>query len=141
MSTILDAATQLIAPGVLSGNQSHPAIQVNPRLLLTCIWLIAVLDPVPPAQNARFDLQISTTQGGSYTTIASFTWVAGQPNPAHVHLGLGGNVSWNLNNQSAWIRCSVVTSGAVNAHSWLSKATSGGIGIGKRGQDTTVNAP
>ena len=131
MASIIDVANQLIPPGVVSSSTDFAPIEVHPRSLPTCAWILAVT--VPPAAAATFRLQVASTSGGSFSTISTYVWPAGTTGSKVLQLGAGGNMAAIVNNTSAWLRVSVTLSGAVTMNgSWLSKSSDGGPGLGSR---------
>jgi hypothetical protein len=131
MPAILDAATLLLPAGQITTNTDGTPLQLYPRQLPSCAWVISML--TPPVAAATFTLQVSNLQAGSFTTIASFTWPAGTSGTKQLPLGLSGKLAQVLDNDSVWLRCSVTTAGALTlAGSWLSKASDGGPGLGSR---------
>lgn len=131
MAAILDALTLLLPAGVISASMDGPPLQISPRTLPTCHWVVQVT--VPPVATATFTLAVATIQGGPYTTIATLPWPAGTSGSKQVPIGVQGNMAQFLNNQAAWIRTSVTTAGALTlAGSWLTKASNGGPGLGSR---------
>jgi hypothetical protein len=128
---VVDAAVMLIPAGQIPTSQDFPALQVQPRFLPTYAWVISVL--IPPVASCTFTLAVSTTQNGTFTTIATFPWPAGVVGSRQVRVGAGGNAAQLLAQASAWLRASVQTTGSLTvAGSWLSKASDGGPGLGSR---------
>jgi hypothetical protein len=118
---MLDAATLLLPAGVISANTDGTPLQLRPRQLPPCHWVIAM--SVPPAAAATFTLAVSNVQAGTYTTISTCVWPAGTSGTKQVAVGLSGNAAAVLDSDSAWLRCSVTTAGALTlAGSWLTKA-------------------
>jgi hypothetical protein len=138
---ILDAATMLLPAGQITTNTNGTPLLLHPRTLPTCSWTIAMA--VPPAASATFTLQVSDAAAGSFTQVATCVWPAGTSGTKNLTLALGGTVARVLDNDSVWLRCSVVTAGALTvAGSWLSKAADGGPGLGSRSYALDqVNAP
>jgi cytolysin (calcineurin-like family phosphatase) len=128
---VLDAATMLIPSGAVStGTTDFPALQVAPRFLPTCAWVVSML--TPPSAAATFSLAVSSTQNGTFTTIDTFQWPAGTSGSKSVALGVQGDMVQFVNNQAAWVRASVTCTGALTCTSWLTKAADGGPGLASR---------
>jgi hypothetical protein len=132
MAAILDVGTMLIPSGLISSSQDFAPIQVQPRLLPTCHWVVSML--TPPSASALFTLSISTTQLGVFgDIICRLTWPAGSSGSRQVPVGVSGALAQILNNQAAWVRASVTLSGPLTlAGSWLSTRSDGGPGLGSR---------
>jgi hypothetical protein len=131
MPAILDVGSQLIGAGQVSSTQDFPALQVQPRFLPTCHWVVSML--IPPAAAATFTLSVSTTQNGTYSPIATLVWPAATTGSKQVPLGVQGNMAQFRNNQAAWLRASVTLSGPLTlVGSWLTTSTDGGPGLGSR---------
>lgn len=131
MPAMVDSLTMLIPAGVVSSTQDFPALQLSPRQLPTCHWVIAMT--VPPTSSATFSLAVATTQNGTFSTIATLVWPASTSGSKQVPIGVQGHLAHVLNNQAAWVRASVTTTGALTlAGSWLTKPTDGGPGLGSR---------
>jgi hypothetical protein len=129
MTAILDVGTLLLPAGVISASQDGTPLQVNPRLLPTSTWAVHV--SVPPAASATFTLAVASSQNGTYTTISTLVWPAGTSGARQVPLGVQGNMAQFVNNQAAWVRVSVTTTGALTmSGSWLTKPADGGPGLG-----------
>src|SRR4029453_17739940 len=111
MPAILDAGTMLLPSGVISANTDGAPLLIHPRTLPTCQWVISML--TPPVASATFTLSVSNVVAGTYTTIATVTWAAGQSGSRQVPIGLNSNLAQRLDNDSAWLRCSVVTVGSL----------------------------
>jgi hypothetical protein len=128
---IVDAGTMLFPAGQITTNTDGTPLLIRPRTLTTCAWVISML--VPPAGAATFSLAVSNLPAGTYTTISTVQWAAGQSGSRQVPLGLNSNLAQVLDNDSLWVRCSVTTAGALTlAGSWLTKASDGGPGLGSR---------
>jgi hypothetical protein len=131
MAAIFDALAMLIPAGLVSSSQDFPVLELHPRQLPTCTWIVSML--IPPVGATTFRLQVAQTQAGSYSTIETFVWTAGLSGTKQVPIAAGGNLASILNNQSTWIRVSVTTAGAFTlAGSWLTKNADGGPGRGSR---------
>jgi hypothetical protein len=121
----------LIPAGQITTSQDFPPLLLQPRTLPTCAWVISML--IPPVASATFRLQVATTSGGTFSTIATLPWPAASSGSRQLPIGAGGNLAWVLNNQSAWVRASVTLSGPLTlAGSWLTKPSDGGPGLGSR---------
>ena len=130
MPSVLDALTMLIPSGLVSSSQDFPALQLNPRTLPTCHWVVSML--VPPVAAATFTLAVATTQNGTYSTITTLVW-PGASGSRQVPVGVQGAMAQFKNNQAAWLRASVALSGPLTlAGSWLSTSSDGGPGLGSR---------
>jgi hypothetical protein len=129
MPAIVDVATRLLDAPSGSGNTVGASLKVFPRQLATCHWVTSVT--VAPSAACVFSLGVGTTEGGSFTTISSWTWLVGETAPKQVALGLQGNMSWLVNNQSLWVKMTVTTAGTFSATSWLAKP-SDGPGVGSK---------
>ena len=131
MAAILDAATMLIPSGQITTSQDFPALQLHPRTLPVCHWVVSML--IPPAASALFRLSVAATEAGVYTEIARLSWPAGSSGSKQVPLGVSGHLAHVLNNQAAWVRASITLTGPLTlAGSWLSKPTDGGPGLASR---------
>ncbi len=87
----------------------------------------------PPVGACTFTLAVASTSAGTYSVINTFTWPAGLSGSRQVPVGVGGNLAAILNNQAAWVRVSVTTTGAFTlAGSWLTKASDGSFGLASR---------
>jgi hypothetical protein len=131
MAAILDAATMLAPAGQVTSSQDFPALLLRPRTLPTCHWVVSML--IPPAASATFRLQVATTEGGTYSTIATHPWPAATSGSKQVPIGVSGALAHVLNNTSVYVRVSVTLTGPLTlAGSWLAKASDGGPGLGSR---------
>jgi hypothetical protein len=131
MAAILDSATMLMPAGQVTTSQDFPALQLYPRHLPTCHWVVSML--TPPAAAATFTLAVATTTAGPWSTIATCVWPAGTSGSKQVPVGVSGALAQILNNQAAWVRASVTLSGPLTlAGSWLSTRSDGGPGLGSR---------
>ena len=110
MAAILEAGTQLAPAGVVSSSTDFPPLPLNPRTLPTCHWVLAVT--VPPVASATFRLQVASTSGGTYSTMATLVWPSGTAGTKQLRVGVSGHLAWILNTTSVWIRASVTTTGA-----------------------------
>lgn len=128
---VVDALTMLIPAGLISASGDFPALQLHPRHLPSCAWVVSML--IPPAASATFSLAISTINNGIYRTIKTLVWPSATSGSRQVPIGVSGALAQILNNQSAWLRASVTLSGPLTlAGSWLSKPSDGGPGLGSR---------
>ena len=75
MASIVDAGTMLAPSGQITSSQDFPALQLHPRALPTCSWVVSML--TPPAAAATFTLAVASTQNGTFSTIATLVWPAG----------------------------------------------------------------
>jgi hypothetical protein len=129
MSAILDVGSKVLDSPNGSGNTSGTSILMYPRQLATCHWVTSVT--TAPSAACTFNLGVGTTQGGSFTTISSWTWPVGETAPKQVAMGLQGNMAWLVNNQSLWVKCTVTTAGTFSATSWLTKPGNS-VGMGSK---------
>jgi hypothetical protein len=141
MPVIVDAGTLLLPAGVITTNTDGTPLLLHPCTWPSCTWVISVL--TPPVGAATFTLAVSNLAAGTFTTIATCVWPAGTSGTKNLPLGMGGNLAQALDNDAAWLRCSVQTAGSLTlAGSWLSKAVGGTIGLGTRSNALDgVNAP
>jgi hypothetical protein len=131
MPAMLDAATMLLPAGQITTTTNGTPLQLYPRQLTTCSWVIAML--TPPAAAATFSLQVSNLSAGVYTTISTFVWPAGTSGTKQLPIAVNGAEAQWLDNDSLWVRASVVTAGSLTlAGSWLGKAADGGPGLASR---------
>lgn len=129
---VFDKALELVAPGAaLAANGSATGILVWPRHLPSCDWVIYASGVVATG-TYTFNLQVSDLVGGTYTTIATFTWPPALA-AGRVHIPVNGQMSAFLDNDSKWMRLNYAiggtTPGAV-VGSFISKsANNAGLGI------------
>jgi hypothetical protein len=107
---VFDKALELLASGAaLAANGSSTGVQLNPRFLPTCDWVLC-LTGVVATGTYTFNLQISDVVGGTYTTIASFTWpptiAAGR-----VNLPIAANQSAFLDSDAKFMRLNYAIGG------------------------------
>ena len=125
MSTaVFDVLTQLVVPGApLAANGSATGVQLNPRFFPVCDWVICASGVVATG-TYTFNLQVSDLIGGTYTTIASFTWPPALAS-GRIHIPINGDMAAFLDNDSKFIRVNYAiggtTPGAV-INSFLTKA-------------------
>jgi len=129
MPAILDLGTLLLAQSDYTGNQTGTPLQLYPRQLPTCAWVIQVT--VAPSASCLFSLAIATVQAGPFTALTSFTWPVGETGRQQVQVGVSASAARALNNQSAWLRAAIATGGTVSCSSWLSTMTDG-FGLGTK---------
>lgn len=123
-TAIFDVGLQLLAPGApLAANGSSTGILVYPRHLPICDWVLYGSGVVATG-TYTFNLQVSDVVGGTYTTIASFTWppalAAGQ-----VHMPINGQMAAFLDNDSKYMRVNYAIGGTtpgIVLGSFLAKA-------------------
>lgn len=135
-TAVYDAATALLTPGAaLAATGQGTGVLLYPRQLATCDWVLYWSGTVATG-TYTFNLQVSDVQGGTYTTVASFTLtptlVSGR-----VHLPIQGNQAAVLDADSKWIRVGYVIGGTtpgVVLGSFLTKS-SNNAGLGVRIQD------
>jgi hypothetical protein len=130
MASIVDVATQLMAQNTYTTSQSLPAINVHPGKLATTFVTINL--QTPPAASATFALEIAATPNGTYSEIGRLVWPAGLSGSKTVEVGVNAALAQRLNNQAAWMRLSLTTSGPLTGSAWLSKPSDGGPGLGSR---------
>ena len=125
MSTaVFDKALELLAPGApLAANGSGTGVLLYPRHNPTCDWVIYASGVVATG-TYTLNLQVSDLVGGTYTTIASFTWPPALA-AGRVHIPINGQMAAFLDNDSRYIRLNYAiggtTPGAV-VGSFLAKA-------------------
>jgi hypothetical protein len=125
---IYDAATVLMAHNTYASNQSFAPILIYPRQLATTMVQIHLL--TPPVAACTFALEIASTQAGAYSVINTYGWPAGVSGSRQLAVGVSPSLARILNNQSAWLRMSLVTTGALTGSAWLTKPSDGGMGTG-----------
>ena len=130
MPTILDVSTVLVPQGTYSTSQSFPGLAVNPRQIATTMVTIAL--QTPPVASATFVVEVASTQGGVYSEVGRLTWPAATTGSRQVPLGVSASSAWVKNNQAAWLRLSLTTTGALTGSAWLAKPSDGSFGLGSR---------
>ena len=130
MASILDTATLLMPSGTYSSNQSFTPLLVYPRQLATTMLVISMT--TPPVSSCTFVVEVATTSGGTYTTIQNIAWPAGISGSREVAFGVNSALAKFVNNQSLWMRLSLVTAGALTGSAWLSKPSDGSFGLATR---------
>jgi hypothetical protein len=130
MPSILDLGAVLMAQNTYSTSQSVPAINVHAGKLASTMVTVAL--QTPPVASAVFALEIASTQNGTYSEIGRLVWPAGLAGSKHVEVGVSPALAQRLNNQAAWLRLSLTTSGPLTGSAWLSKPTDGGPGLASR---------
>ena len=128
MPAQLDLATLLLNSPSGSGNTSGTPLQLHPRQLPTCAWIVQVTQA--PSASCLFSLAVASAEAGPFTAISSWTWPAGETGRKVLPMGLQGNMAQSVNNQALWLRCSVATAGTFGAMSWIGKTTDGSFGLG-----------
>jgi hypothetical protein len=128
-TAVFDKALELLAPGApLAANGSGTGVLLYPRMLPVSDWVL-VLSSVVATGTYTFNLQESDVVGGTYTTIASFTWppaIAG----GRVHIPLSGQMAAFLDSDSRYLRLNYVIGGTTVVSSFLAKpATNAGWAV------------
>jgi hypothetical protein len=107
---VFDKALELLAPGApLAANGSGTGVQLFPRMLPVADWVLYASGTVATG-TYTFNLQVSDVVGGTYTTIASFTWPPTQAG-GRVHIPVSGQMSAFLDSDSRFIRLNYVIGG------------------------------
>jgi hypothetical protein len=132
MPAIYDAATVLMPHATYSSNQSFAPIQVYPRQLAAT--MLEVHMAPPPAASCTLTVEVASTSAGVYSPITSITWPAGVAGSRTVAFGVNASLAKFVNNQSVWLRASLVTSGALTGSAWLAKP-GGAVGTGSEPGD------
>jgi hypothetical protein len=129
---VFDKALELVAPGAaLAANGSGTGVLLYPRMLPVCDWVIYASGTVATG-TYTFNLQVSDLVGGTYTTIATFTW---PPTLAsgRVHIPISGQMSAFLDNDSRFMRLNYAIGGTtpgIVVGSFLAKAaTNAGLAM------------
>lgn len=102
-TAVFDKALELVAAGAaLATTGSSTGVQLNPRFLPTCDWVICASGVVATGTYA-LALQVSDVVGGTYTTIASYTWNPATPQ-GRVHVPIQGNQAAVLDSDSKFMK-------------------------------------
>jgi hypothetical protein len=137
---VFDAALALLTPGAaLAANGSGTGVLLYPRHNPVCDWVL-YLSGVVATGTYTFNLQVSDLIGGTYTTIASFTWPPAVPG-GRVHIPINGQMAAFLDSDSRFMRVNYAiggtTPGAVVGSFLAKAATNAGLGI-KQGDIVSV---
>ena len=125
-TAVFDKATELLIPGAaLAANGSSTGVLLYPRHNTTIDWVIYASGTVATG-TYTFNLQVSDLIGGTYTTIATFTW---PPTLASgkVHIPINGQMAALLDSDSRFMRVNYAIGGTtpgIIAGSYLTKASS-----------------
>jgi len=129
---VFDKALELASPGAaLTANGSATGVLLYPRQLPVCDWVIYVSGVVATG-TYTFNLQVSDVVGGTYTTIASYTWPPATAS-GRVHIPISGQMAALQDADAKYMRLNYAIGGttpSVVAGSFLSKAaTNAGLAV------------
>lgn len=122
--SVYDAGTVLATPGAsIAATESKTGVQLNPRFLPTCDWLLNVSGVVATG-TYTFTLEVSDVVGGTYTAIARYVWPPAQAS-GKVNIPINADLALTLDNDSRFMRTTVTIGGATPGivyGSWLGKS-------------------
>lgn len=129
---VFDKATELVAPGAaLAANGSATGVLLYPRQMGTADWVL-YLSGVVATGTYTFNLQVSDVVGGTYTTIASYTWPPALAS-GRVHIPINGQMAALQDADSKFMRLNYViggtTPGAVVGSFLTKAATNAGLAV------------
>jgi hypothetical protein len=131
-TAVFDKGTELLAPGAaVTVTASATGVQLYPRQFPVCDWVIYVSGVVSTGTYV-FTLQVSDLVGGTYTTIASFTWPPATAS-GKVHIPVSGQMAALLDSDAKFVRITSTLGGTTPSAvigSYLTKAsTNAGLAI------------
>jgi hypothetical protein len=131
-TAVFDKALELVAPGAaITATGSSTGVQLYPRQLPVCDWVIYISGVVSTGTYV-FTLQVSDVVGGTYTTIASYTWPPATAS-GRVHLPISGQMAALQDADSKFVRVTYTLAGTTPSAvigSFLAKAaTNAGLGV------------
>jgi hypothetical protein len=127
---VFDKGLELLAPGAaLAANGSGTGVLLYPRTMPTADWVL-YLAAVVATGTYTFNLQVSDLLGGTYTTIATFTWPPAVA-AGRVHIPFNAQMAAFLDNDSKYMRVNYAiggtTPGAVVGSFLAKAATNAGL--------------
>ena len=108
---VFDKSLELLAPGAaLVATGSSTGVQLNPRFLPTCDWVLYASGVVATGTYV-LTLQVSDLVGGTYVTVSTFTWPPALA-AGRIHIPINADQSAFLDNDSKFMKVTWTIGGA-----------------------------